>query len=343
MDGQLRLKSEDGKGSRFAIQFPLTIPPVNSPDAPDSIGQASATASTVASVSKSVPVLEGEVTLIDRSSPSQASKPSLMASRNSDETRSIESHRSTGSRGSGRSNKSDADRLIDAIQHPLGIGEPESEEQSRHRHSSKAHHQKGHRHHGRPKSDTSGSMSPNRPGRPTSLPRSLSSPGSHGHDMRVDTIHNDMESPAGLEYVTDSKTPIRPVKVPDEYLDQPEHPAQPSEISGVVFELGDNTPRATQFKSAESATTFDANAHQSSQPVSAKLQVLVAEDDPINMKILGKRLNKAGHTVHHTVNGEDCASAYKGSAGKYDVVLMDMQVSYSGHHFMEVNLTEVKI
>ncbi|KAJ4416227.1 hypothetical protein N0V82_006899 [Gnomoniopsis sp. IMI 355080] len=252
MDGQLRLKSEDGKGSRFAIQFPLTVPPLDSPNAPESIGQTSTAASTVASVSKSVPVLEGEVMLIDRSSVNIASKPSLTATRSFDDTRSIESQHSTASRGSGRSNQSDADRLIHAIQTPLDIGEPESEEQSRQRRLSKG-------------------------------------------------------------------TPIRPVKVPDEYTDQPDHPTQPSETSGVVFELGDDTSRAP-------ATTFDAVAHQSNQPDSAKLQVLVAEDDPINMKILRKRLEKAGHTVHHTVNGEDCAAAYRDSAGKYDVVLMDMQM-----------------
>lgn len=44
------------------------------------------------------------------------------------------------------------------------------------------------------------------------------------------------------------------------------------------------------------------------------------------MKILRKRLEKAGHTVYHTVNGEDCAAAYKENSGQFDVVLMDMQV-----------------
>lgn len=328
MDGQLRLKSEDGKGSRFAIQFPLTIPPLQSPNAAESIGQSSTAASTAASVSKIVPVLEGEVMLIDRGSVNMASKPSLVSSRSFEDTRSVESHRSTASRVSGRSNKSDADRLIDAIQTPLDIGEPESLEQSRHRRTSNGAYQPKH---GRPKSDTSRSMSPNQPGRPASLSRSLSSPGGgQGADLQLDSVHSG-PGPTGLEYVTDSKTPIRPVKVPDEYLDQPEHPAQPSETSGIVFELGDDTPRAPQSLAASTATTLDANTYQTNQPTSAKLQVLVAEDDPINMKILRKRLEKARHTVHHTVNGEDCAAAYKGSAGKYDVVLMDMQVNTLRH------------
>lgn len=323
MDGQLRLKSEDGKGSRFVIQFPLTVPPIDSPGGPESIGELSAAASTVASVSTKVPAPEGEVMLIDRGSFSGASKPALTASRSFDDTRSVGSHRSTASRGSGRSNKSDADRLIDAIQNPLSIGEPETVEQRAYRRNSKGAYYGGH--HGRPKSESSRSVSLDRPGRPDSLSRSLSSPGGKGPNLQVDVTHT--QSPAGVEYVTDSKTPIRPVKVPDEYQDQPEQPAQPSETSGVVFELGDETPQASRSKAASVATTLDAHAHNSGQPQSAKLQILVAEDDPINMKILRKRLEKAGHTVHHTVNGEDCAAAYRGSAGKYDVVLMDMQVS----------------
>lgn len=83
----------------------------------------------------------------------------------------------------------------------------------------------------------------------------------------------------------------------------------------------------TRSGPASNATTMDGNVQLAEKPSSAKLRVLVAEDDPINMKILRKRLEKAGHTVFHTVNGEDCASAYKENSGKFDVVLMDMQVS----------------
>lgn len=107
--------------------------------------------------------------------------------------------------------------------------------------------------------------------------------------------------------------------MPDEYQDQPEQPAQPNETSGIVLDLGDSPLPNT-------ATTIDGNVHKAPEPKCAKLRVLVAEDDPINMKILRKRLEKAGHTVFHTVNGEDCASAYKEASEDFDVVLMDMQV-----------------
>lgn len=57
------------------------------------------------------------------------------------------------------------------------------------------------------------------------------------------------------------------------------------------------------------------------------LRTLVAEDDPINSKIIRKRLEKSGHEVYHTMNGEECARAYGERPTFFDVVLMDMQVS----------------
>ncbi|KKK12932.1 hypothetical protein ARAM_006917 [Aspergillus rambellii] len=56
------------------------------------------------------------------------------------------------------------------------------------------------------------------------------------------------------------------------------------------------------------------------------LNVLVAEDDPINAKILQKRLGKTGCAVHLTVNGEEVARAYRDNPRRWDVVLMDMQM-----------------
>lgn len=194
MDGQLRLKSENGKGSRFVIQLPFDMPPSDSPAAVDDLelGEASTATSTVASVSTSLPpAREGEVMLVNRgASGSLHHKQSLRTSQSFDETTSIGSHRSMTSRGSGGSNKSDADRLIDAIQNPLGIGEPEAEATRMQRRNSKGPYYRS-----TPKA-MSRSMSPNRPmGRPASLTRSSSSPGSN------DKLENDTASTPGLEYV----------------------------------------------------------------------------------------------------------------------------------------------
>lgn len=324
MDGQLRLKSEAGKGSRFVIQLPFEMPPNDSPGAlDDTLPGSTSVAGSAASVSTTrPPAREGEVMLVDRGSTS-LHKQMLTAKKSFDDNVSLDSHRTGTSRGSAQSSKSDADRLIDAIQTPLGLGEPESEMTSAQRRNSKGAYYSGSSWHG-----ASRSMSPTRPfGRPGALQRSVSSPGKNT-EQEVSANADAPDALVGLDYITDVKTPIRPVKIPDEYHDQPEAPAQPSETSGVLFELADEAP-PTKAKAETGATTIDGNVHKANKPKSAKLRVLVAEDDPINMKILRKRLEKAGHTVHHTVNGEDCAAAYKESADEFDVVLMDMQVRHS--------------
>lgn len=323
----MRLKSEDGKGSRFVIQLPFDMPPDASPDALETplAGEPSVAGSTTASVSATLPsVREGEVTLVERGAINNIPKQTLSHSKSFDESLSNASLRSaTTSRGSCMSQQSDADRLIDAIQTPLGLGEPESESTSSQRRNSKSAYYRSNT------KTVSRSMSPNRPsGRPPGPLRSISSP-DNANDAEVGVPA--LDPVIGMEYITDSKTPIRPIKVPDEYKDQPDRPAQPSETSGIVFEVGDSAALSKSSQPSHSyatsnATTADGSVQLADKPKSAKLQVLVAEDDPINMKILRKRLEKAGHTVHHTVNGEDCALAYKGSDGKYDVVLMDMQV-----------------
>jgi CheY-like chemotaxis protein len=54
--------------------------------------------------------------------------------------------------------------------------------------------------------------------------------------------------------------------------------------------------------------------------------VLVAEDDPVNSKIIQKRLTKLGHTVKLTSNGEECAGAFALATKEFDVILMDLQM-----------------
>jgi len=62
------------------------------------------------------------------------------------------------------------------------------------------------------------------------------------------------------------------------------------------------------------------------------MRVLIAEDDPINSRIIQKRLEKLQHRPYLTVNGEECASIYGEKPGHFDVILMDMQVSDDTFH-----------
>ena len=73
-------------------------------------------------------------------------------------------------------------------------------------------------------------------------------------------------------------------------------------------------------------------ANRTDRSNAKNLQILVAEDDPINSKIVQKRLEKLGHSVHLTINGEDCANAFRDRGDLFDAVLMDIQVSLVLRH-----------
>ncbi|KAI1493423.1 hsp90-like protein [Biscogniauxia mediterranea] len=304
MDGQLRLKSEEGKGSRFVIQLPFELP---SDDILEKAGASNVTIksntnSKPASVTKSLPPTQaGEVMLVNRGSSASVHIPDrVIRQRHSfDETTSVSSLKSGRSNGA-RSNKSDADRLIDAIQTPLSLGEPDEGGFGIQSQNSKRQGRASPSSASLPEHDdeprliiTTGKLE-----RPLMPPRSTSSP------------PQPPGSQAGIHLITDTKTPIRPVKIPDKYFDQPRNP-QTGETSRVLCEI----PAEGRAEQNNPSTTN-----------SVKLQVLVAEDDPINMKILKKRLEKADHEVYHAVNGEDCAVVYRGQPAKFDVILMDMQM-----------------
>lgn len=85
---------------------------------------------------------------------------------------------------------------------------------------------------------------------------------------------------------------------------------------------------AKQNPSPASSNEHAKEPPSTAQPAKPKscLHVLVAEDDTVNSTIVRKRLEKLGHTVHLTVNGKECATAYKDGPDLFDAVLMDIQV-----------------
>ncbi|OAA70549.1 ATPase-like, ATP-binding domain protein [Cordyceps fumosorosea ARSEF 2679] len=276
MNGQLRLTSEVGKGSRFIIQLPFQLPDseLDSSRSEGSVGHA---VRRVSQRDSKRP--DGEITLVQRGLGSTV--PTLRemsigsASRRSG---------SQGSRGSHESGKSDADRLIDAIQTPLSGANKDFEFVSPKRHS------KG-----------SGSL-------PSSLsgqPAGRASP----EEPRQGSLTSRPRSEVGSVLVKDSKTPIKAVKIPDEYGAQSQIPSSARPTEKLVL-------TGSQF----------GRARNNSIAQEIPLRALIAEDDPINLKILRKRLERVGHTVTHAVNGEDCAAIFKSSTAGVDVILMDMQM-----------------
>jgi len=62
------------------------------------------------------------------------------------------------------------------------------------------------------------------------------------------------------------------------------------------------------------------------QQAKHKFRVLVAEDNPLNSRLIEARLVKSGHEVTVTMDGQACADAFRSKPGGFDVILMDIQV-----------------
>jgi CheY-like chemotaxis protein len=62
------------------------------------------------------------------------------------------------------------------------------------------------------------------------------------------------------------------------------------------------------------------------KPLEHRLAILVAEDNPLNSRLLETRLRKRGHDVTVAVNGQDCFNVFSKRQKTFDAILMDMQV-----------------
>ncbi|GAB7366462.1 hypothetical protein MBLNU230_g8257t1 [Neophaeotheca triangularis] len=328
MNGQLRLKSEEGKGSRFVIQFPFEI----SESEPNQQALEAAGASSVGSTTPHAdmpnpmtPPGDGEITLIERGSANRRGsneQDGALSRHNSNgsigsgskSVRSYKSGLSARSRGSRKSQKSEADRLIDAIQEPHGVETRSSNNTTLGRSSSRG-------------SSSTRSLNTGEPAK-SSIPRprldkrhttavvhTVGSPSgkTRPNSADVSRVPENLRSisypKAGESSVMDQGQPIKPIRVPDEGF-------------GPTFQ--DTTTDAP--KVLGDAQTHDPPDQSQGPPNIDNLHVLVAEDDPVNSRIIKKRLEKAGHEVFLTVNGEECSSAYGEKSAFFDVVLMDMQM-----------------
>ena len=283
MDGQLRVKSEEGKGTRIVMQLSFDTPP-------DEAGSEDPkrSKSLVSPMPKGFPVTPpveaGEVMLVNQSAQKKPSETSLKAHKSVESMKSMKSAQSQMSIATNSSSKSEVERLIEAMQEPVTnpASRPRSIQSPLERSEAR----------------NSGTR------RPSTTP-----------SRRASTTNQILQTQAapksfpGQSSIADSKTPIRPVRVPSDV------------VGGAAAGLGGSRTPAKVL--------FDVEPEGQAQSVHLSgnnLRVLVAEDDPVNSKIIKKRLEKAGHSVHLTVNGEECASAYGEAVRECDVVLMDMQM-----------------
>lgn len=292
MNGQLRLKTEEGAGSRFTVCLGFEL--AKGAEDLRLVGQRAA--APLPENNRDRTPKSGEVTLVNRNSPhitrptsappAQVTRKSSMDSMRS--MNSLASMRSGRSAASVRSNRSDADRLIDAIQEPLEtVSSPG---------------------HSGANGDTRLSRSTSVTDRFLDAARSPQKAKSIGSTREV--RHGIMRIP-GQEQVRDSGIPLRPVRVPEVEDLSRETDRKPAR--GVIFE--------------EIASPEPIESKQLVDDIWNKnFSVLVAEDDPINRKIMRKRLEKLGHTAHMTVNGEECATQHGEQPQQFDAVLMDLQM-----------------
>jgi len=325
MNGQMRLKSEEGKGSRFVIQFPFELPdsepkPAVLEEAPSDNGAQSVTPHAEGPPIPSTPPSVGEVTLVERGTPAPRGTGERRSSAGPRAQRSLtrqnsggseKSHMSLGSIKSAksalsfssqRSGQSEADRLIDAISEPHQVQGHSQSSASRSvsRGSVGAAHRPAiEKRHTMTAVDTMGSPHRNR---------------AASHDvLNVPPYQRESKvNKPGEASVEGQAQPIHAIRVPDDVILSPggtEHHVSSANADGLGYKDHSALP-----EKSEEPTTAD------------HMRVLVAEDDPVNSRIIKKRLEKLGHDVFLTVNGEECSSTHGDKPGFFDIVLMDMQM-----------------
>ncbi|KAH6678577.1 putative phytochrome-like histidine kinase PHY2p [Halenospora varia] len=110
-------------------------------------------------------------------------------------------------------------------------------------------------------------------------------------------------------------------------------------VEGTKLDLTENRQHDTQhFQNFSSGypSSLSTNSGSGKSPISdmttdpsraqRKLTVLIAEDNPINARLLGKRLLKLGHEVETAYDGQECHDYFCSKPHKVDVILMDLQM-----------------
>ncbi|KAJ9298561.1 hypothetical protein DTO271G3_3528 [Paecilomyces variotii] len=301
MQGQLSVKSEEGKGSRFKIQLRFPLPAdEEKPATRQKLLQAEER-----DVPQTPPPIEGEFLLIDRNPQSRSG------------SRRRNSNSSSLSGNSARSGKSDVDRLISAMQDV-----PFSQKPAHENLQARRNRKNGAPDGGDSPSIISGTDQTTRA--PFGSP--LAAQGNRISPISSPTVLSRTMMPLGSprlpgqESVTDSGVPLSALRV------QEDNTSQSSSTGPTSSTDCSKSSKPTKGLEIPHEKDVSAPPRLNLPGVESGLRVLVAEDDPINSKIIQKRLEKAGHTVHLTVNGEECAIAHREGSSSFDAVLMDIQM-----------------
>ncbi|KAI2116600.1 hypothetical protein LOZ32_003958 [Ophidiomyces ophidiicola] len=276
LDGQLSVKSEEGKGSRFKIllQFPISE---NETDTHAELPAPPTIPSPPAD-------LAGEFMLVKRNS-------ATLHRRHSNE--------SNRSGLSSRSGKSQADRLITAIQEPLEVN---------------------------PTVDGAAK---------SAMPVSAVQLESELKKIEASSrIEEQMTMPSLEKTSMASTSPAKASARADSDVSMPQstyleatNEVPPASCSSPPPPPPPPPPTVGNPATLASSPSSQPNTSLVIPPFpKTSLSVLVAEDDPVNSKIIHKRLDRLGHVVHLTVNGEECAAAFRKDPMGHDAILMDIQM-----------------
>ena len=80
--------------------------------------------------------------------------------------------------------------------------------------------------------------------------------------------------------------------------------------------------------SPKSEVHSDGSGSQSSL---VDLNVLVAQGDPVSLRMMDEKLSRWGHTVDIASDGQECYDRFEANPSKVDVILMDLKVCISCH------------
>ena len=89
----------------------------------------------------------------------------------------------------------------------------------------------------------------------------------------------------------------------------------------LTFPLSSETPIDHAGTIKKIACTPSAKSHKKKQ-----LNILLAEDNPVNQKLAEKMLTKSGHNVTVAGNGKEAFHKYMDSTGEIDLIFMDVQM-----------------
>lgn len=138
----------------------------------------------------------------------------------------------------------------------------------------------------------------------------------------------DPSMPPFMQAPTPSAKQILEVVETTTYVDGVFSPQAEMETFGKGLEKGDYE-RALSLADSESPGENDSqfqDMDSEGQTSLVHLNVLVAEDNPISLRLMNKRLSRRGHKVDLACDGQECHDQCVSNSGNVDVILMDMQV-----------------